>query len=76
MRPVATFRRKNRVFDVAVNGGAQRKRGRGGRRGMRQFERGRTCYGADCFSIARPMLTRLSAMTPRPTQRFIPTKPL
>ena len=37
---LATFRRKNRVFDVAVNGGAQRKRGRGGRRGVRQFERG------------------------------------
>jgi hypothetical protein len=30
-------------------------------------------YGAACFSMARPMLMRLSAMTPRPTQRCIPT---
>src|ERR1700736_1827564 len=33
-------------------------------------------YGTDFFSIARPMLTRLSPITPSPTQRFIPASPL
>src|ERR1700736_3318838 len=33
-------------------------------------------YGTDFFSIARPMLTRLSPITPSPTQRFIPVSPL
>src|SRR5712691_7357208 len=34
-------------------------------------------YGGEFFfSIARPMLMRLSAITPRPTQRFIPASPL
>ena len=28
------------------------------------------------FSMVRPMLTMLSAITPRPTQRSIPRKPL
>ena len=32
--------------------------------------------GACCLSKARPMLMRLSAMTPSPTQRFIPASPL
>jgi hypothetical protein len=29
----------------------------------------------DCFSIALPILMTLSAMTPSPTQRFIPASP-
>jgi hypothetical protein len=33
-------------------------------------------YGTDCFAMARPMLMRLSAITPRPTQRFMPASPL
>jgi hypothetical protein len=33
-------------------------------------------YGGDRFSIAPPMLMRLSAMTPSPTHRFIPALPL
>ena len=33
-------------------------------------------YGADCFAMARPMLMRLSAITPSPTQRFMPSSPL
>src|SRR6266498_3250888 len=33
-------------------------------------------YGADCFCMAWPMLTRLSAITPSPTQRFMPASPL
>ena len=33
-------------------------------------------YRAVCFSIARPIFMTLSAMTPSPTQRFIPTRPL
>jgi hypothetical protein len=32
--------------------------------------------GAACFSIAWPMLMRLSAITPSPTQRCIPASPL
>jgi hypothetical protein len=32
--------------------------------------------GAACFSIARPILRMLSAITPSPTQRFIPASPL
>src|SRR6202023_4134704 len=31
---------------------------------------------AVCLAIARPMLMRLSAITPSPTQRFIPLSPL
>ena len=38
--------------------------------------RTRRIYRAARFSIARPMLMMLSAMTPRPTQRFIPASPL
>ena len=33
-------------------------------------------YGTDCFAMARPMLMRLSAITPRPTQRFMLASPL
>jgi hypothetical protein len=33
-------------------------------------------YGPDCFAMARPILMRLSAITPRPTQRFMPASPL
>ena len=48
---------------------------------LRDLERTRQALGvawplAACFSIARPMLTTLSAMTPKPTQRCIPTRPL
>jgi hypothetical protein len=32
-------------------------------------------YVAGRAAIARPILMRLSAMTPRPTQRFIPSSP-
>src|ERR1700693_3769727 len=31
---------------------------------------------AVCWAIARPMLMRLSAITPRPSQRFMPLSPL
>ena len=33
-------------------------------------------YLADCLPMARPTLIRLSAITPRPTQRCIPRSPL
>ena len=47
------------------------------RRGFLEFDgEGGRIYRAARFSIARPMLMRLSAMTPRPTQRFIPVSPL
>src|SRR5712664_679677 len=49
----------------ATGGGFTEPDGEGGR-----------IYRAARFSIARPMLMRLSAMTPRPTQRFIPASPL
>jgi hypothetical protein len=35
-----------------------------------------TRYVCDCFSMAWPILMTLSAMTPSPTQRFIPASPL
>ena len=38
-------------------------------------DRGRITYGTDCFAMARPMLMRLLAITPRPTQRFMPASP-
>jgi hypothetical protein len=37
---------------------------------------GAGAYGAACFSIVRPILRMLSAITPSPTQRFIPASPL
>src|SRR5450631_2127545 len=49
----------------ATGGGFTEPGGEGGR-----------IYRVARFSIARPMLMRLSAMTPRPTQRFIPASPL
>src|SRR5450631_1640792 len=49
----------------ATGGGFTEPDGEGGR-----------IYRVARFSIARPMLMRLSAMTPRPTQRFIPASPL
>src|SRR5438445_7692423 len=46
------------------------------RRGLfAEVERGRA-YGLEFFSMARPMLMTLSAITPNPTQRRIPTSPL
>ena len=32
-------------------------------------------YGVDLFFVARPMLRMLSAITPSPTQRLMPTLP-
>src|ERR1700730_4400349 len=49
----------------ATGGGFTEPDGEGGR-----------IYRAARFSIARPMVMRLSAMPPRPTQRFIPASPL
>src|ERR1700685_316614 len=48
----------------------------GDRRGVLRVQNGGECYRAVCLAIARPMLMRLSEITPSPTQRFIPFSPL
>jgi hypothetical protein len=70
-RPLATFRRK-------IDGFVDFDRWRDAKRSpYLQDARSRAqTYGTDCFAIARPMLMRLSAITPRPTQRFMPASPL
>ena len=73
---LATFRRKIDVFGILVNRAPQSKRHRNGGQGLEDASSSAQTYGTDCFAIARPMLMRLSAITPRPTQRFIPSLPL
>nr|WP_276326856.1 phosphocholine cytidylyltransferase family protein [Bradyrhizobium valentinum] len=73
---LATFRRKNRGSE----GRGQPRRQREAPRGPRGDERPRLALEvdylwSDCSSITRPMLMRLSATTPSPTQRFIPVLP-
>src|SRR5262249_49385298 len=68
----ATCWRKIGFYGIVVNCAGRGKTRRGDRRATK-LHRVVTAYGAACFSIARLMLTRLSAMTPGRTQRCIPT---
>ena len=72
--PLATSRRKIDVSGIEVNGLRQNKTRRGS--GGPELAEVKSPYRTDCFSIVRPMLMTLSAMTPSPTQRFIPASPL
>ena len=74
--PLATFRRKIGGFMNFTNGATQSEARRNGRRGLQAARSRAQTYGTDCFAMARPMLMRLSAITPRPTQRFMPASPL
>ena len=78
VRALATFRRKIGALGRVVKGAQQRKTRRERPAGVftEPDGEGGRIYRAARFSIARPMLMRLSAMTPRPTQRFIPVSPL
>ena len=49
-------------------------RAAGGRSAPRAWVAGNS-YLADCLPMARPTLITLSAITPRPTQRCIPSSP-
>ena len=69
---LATSRRKIDVFGPLVNGTQQCKTRRDERRGLKQLMAGCEVYGAARRLITRPMLTRLSEITPSPTQRCIP----
>ncbi|MGH8533774.1 MAG: hypothetical protein ACREV1_13855, partial [Gammaproteobacteria bacterium] len=75
-RPLATFRRKNSTLEISVAGTKRRCSGRpeGGHFGNRDEwkELQRVAEAAR----ARPILMRLSPMTPSPTQRFMPESPL
>src|SRR5450432_872585 len=75
---LATFRRKIGALGRVVKGAQQRKTRRERPAGgfTEPDGEGGRIYRVARFSIARPMLMRLSAMTPRPTQRFIPASPL
>ena len=71
---LATFRRK-------IDGFVDFDRWRDAKRspsewGLQDARSRAQTYGPDCFAMARPMLMRLSAITPRPTQRFMPALPL
>ena len=72
---LATFRRKIGDRGIVAVCAGQSKARRGDRRAQNSIV-GRACYGSAACSMARPILMRLSAMTPRPTQRPIPTNPL
>ena len=74
MPDLATFRRKIRVLETD-----ERQRSEPANRSWRVDAdcpglRGDS-YLADCLLMARPTLIRLSAITPRPTQRCIPSSP-
>src|SRR6266566_8293729 len=73
---LATSRRKIDVFRLLVNGVGQSKTRRKERRGLKQAAMDVGGYGAARLLIARPMLRRLSEITPSPTQRCIPWSPL
>src|SRR5450631_2119777 len=77
-KAIATFRRKIGALGRVVKGAQQRKTRRERPAGgfTEPDGEGGRIYRVARFSIARPMLMRLSAMTPRPTQRFIPASPL
>jgi hypothetical protein len=76
-RVLATFRRKIDALGRVVKGALQRQTRRGRPAGCAELDgEGGRIYRAARFSITRPMLMMLSAMTPRPTQRFIPASPL
>ena len=74
MPRLATFRRKIGVSWTLTNGATQSEARRN--RGLQAARSRAQTYGTDCFAMARPMLMRLSAITPRPTQRFMPASPL
>jgi hypothetical protein len=67
---------KLKVSWTLTNGATQSDARRNGRRGLQAARSRAQTYGTDCFAMARPMLMRLSAITPRPTQRFMPASPL
>ena len=76
---LATFRRKNDFAKLAAVGGRRVSMSRssaalrpGGYEGIGGRERQRSAEEASSW----PMLIRLSAMTPRPTQRWMPGRPL
>jgi ATP-dependent exoDNAse (exonuclease V) alpha subunit len=76
---LVTFRRKIDVFRRAVNGVRQSKSRRGLPAGCCDLGRmtgGGPAYAEERLAMARPMLMRVSAMTPSPTQRAIPASPL
>ena len=72
---LATFRRKIGGF-MNFDQWRKSEARRNGRRGLQAARSRAQTYGPDCFAMARPMLMRLSAITPRPTQRFMPALPL
>jgi hypothetical protein len=75
-KQLATFRRKICVSErkgQACDNSKPRRRPAGDASAWRG---GTDRYRGDCFSMTRPMLMRLSATTPSPTQRLIPVLPL
>src|SRR5262249_22230385 len=74
-RVLATFRRKNDPWSVSRLP-KSKKNASGGRRAIvSSIELGEPRQGSvlfACLATALPMLIKLSAMTPRPTQRFMP----
>jgi uncharacterized protein (TIGR00369 family) len=65
-RSVAIFRRKKRVFEKAA---LEFERARSSDECVGFLRAEGPAYGPGCLAIARLMLTRLSAITPRPTRR-------
>jgi hypothetical protein len=73
---LATSRRKIDVFGVSVNGIAVAQNPPEWPAGVADLLIGGAPHLAACLFIVRPMLMMLSAITPRATQRSIPTKSL
>ena len=63
---LATLGAKLTLLSMMVNGAPVRKTRRGDQRASLMVQGDQ---GAVCCSVARPMLTRLSVITPSPTQR-------
>src|SRR5215471_11161454 len=72
---LATFRRKIHDFRDDATWPPARQTRRDSPAGFTIAAVRRAVYGSPWFWIARPILMRLSASTPSPTQRLMPTSP-